>query len=71
MTADKDDIVISLTSSELDLLGLLTGIGLSAFDVPAGPAYVLKGKLEKKRKKIFTEQDFINLMEKIEKASKK
>lgn len=62
-------IILELTSAELDVLALLAGIGLSAFDAPAGPAYALKGRLEKKKRYLITEQDFINVMQKIERAS--
>ena len=67
--SEKKKITLELTSTELDVLALLAGIGLSAFDAPAGPAYALKGRLEKKKRYLITEQDFINVMKKIEKAS--
>jgi hypothetical protein len=62
---------LELTTTELDILGLLVGLGLSAFDVPGGPAYVLKGRLEKKKRYMITTQDIINVMKKIEEAGKK
>lgn len=62
-------ITLQLSETEFDVLTLLAGIGMSAFDAPGGPAYALKGRLEKKKKYLITEQDFINVMQKIEKAS--
>lgn len=66
MSEGKYDI--SLTDTELDVLVMLTSLGMMAFDVPSGPGYVLKRRLEDKNKYIITEQDFINVMKKIEKA---
>lgn len=60
--------VIELTDTEHKVLLLLAGIGLSAFETPAGPAYVLKGRLEAKEKLFITEQDIINVIKKIEEA---
>ncbi len=62
---------IEITENEAIVLALLVGIGAAAFDVPAGPAYVLKSRLELKHKFIITTDDIINVTKKVQGALSK
>lgn len=57
---------ITFSDNELAVLRMLVGIGATAFDVPGGPAYVIKGRLEEKLRKLVTTDDIINIIKKIE-----
>lgn len=64
----KKKTSVEFTHSELVVLGLLVGLGASAFDAPAGPAYALKRRLEERFRFMITDQDIINVLKKIKDA---
>lgn len=62
--ADKKNM-LTCSDNELAVLQMLVGLGATAFDIPGGPGYVIKGRLEKKLGRLITTEDIINIVSKV------
>jgi hypothetical protein len=62
--SSKDDFPLS--EGEKLTLAFLVTVGAAALDVPAGPAYVIKQRLEARFKKIITTEDVNNMIKRVQ-----